>query len=188
MIDSTIPVTPAILQTLAIAAYDGDEAALDALRYIAVSGAPEGWLVSSHMIVARDEFGRIWLPTRDGAVAVPIPASRLSSMSLDGLSALEAEIAGERARRAGTGIEIRNGRDGDVADAPDGGAVLRVRWAVEEQSTDTWYPSSEAAEAALIALARAHGRVPSRNSDGRFAVDLTCNGCCTSNAWVEYWS
>jgi hypothetical protein len=104
----------------------------------------------------------------------------------DELLALRAEINSELARRAGTGIKVWSDRDGRVADTPDGGAMLKVRW--RTGSSHTWYQNVVAAEAGLVALADKHRIVPNRSLDGRFAVDLTCDGCASFEAWVEDWS
>jgi hypothetical protein len=102
----------------------------------------------------------------------------LKEMSLDELTQLEAAIYGERARRAGKAVIVRdrNGRH----PCPAGGALLAVDWAVSDQSYLAWYPTRAAARAALAALAASEGRVP----ESPDYVDLTYDGCLPSTAEV----
>jgi hypothetical protein len=101
----------------------------------------------------------------------------LKSLSLDGLKALQANINGELAARAGRGLLVWNA-EGYRVQAPNGGAVLHVSYALSSASYDEWYPTEAAAMAALYKLA---GDKP---VTGRF-VNLTKQGCSESSAWVE---
>jgi hypothetical protein len=73
-------------------------------------------------------------------------------------------------------------RDVDL-ECPSGGAVLEVRWAVDDQSYDEWFSTVEAANASLEAIAAAHGRRVDRSTRG-YSVDLTASGCIPSSARV----
>lgn len=79
-------------------------------------------------------------------------------------------------------ITIWTGRDGDIAQAPPYGAILRVDWAVRQSSYEDWYPTIETAKAALAALAAEYHRLP---SDNGMYVDLTADGCIESYARVS---
>jgi hypothetical protein len=108
----------------------------------------------------------------------------LTQLSLDELTKLEASIAGERARRAGEPLEIYS-RGVQHASPPAGGFCLHVRWAISDQSYVDWYPTLEAATAAIESLAKSEGRVVDHR-DGHFpSVDLTVPGCISSDAWVQ---
>jgi hypothetical protein len=106
----------------------------------------------------------------------------LSSLSLEQLAALETEILAQRAERAGEPILVCD-RAG-AKPCPCGGALLHVRWAVEDCSYDEWYSSTEAANAALEEIAQAEGAVVDRTKEG-YACDMTRAGCYESSAWVE---
>jgi hypothetical protein len=106
--------------------------------------------------------------------------SDIRGMSATKLKQLSAEIKGELVRRSGEGLLVED-RGGEWrCDTPAGGALLVVDWAVHERSYKKWYPSLEAAEAALISLI---GDTPLQ--DGKLYADLTAPGCNTSAAWVE---
>lgn len=87
---------------------------------------------------------------------------------------------GQLAEFAGVPLVIEQ-RGEHLNDIPAGGALLEVSWAVANQSYTEWYPSVEAAKAALLKLARSEGRAPAE--DGMY-VDLTASGCHSSSAWV----
>lgn len=59
---------------------------------------------------------------------------------------------------------------------------MGVYWAVSDQSVERWYPTEEAARAALQSLALSEGRVA--REDGMY-VDLTAYNYHTSYARVE---
>lgn len=92
-----------------------------------------------------------------------------------------ANLKGELAALAGEGLEVWNGLDGGVADTPEGGATLTVEWAISDRSYMAWYPTTEAAKAALLKVAADNHCVP---SDDGFYVDLTAQGCHSSKAYV----
>lgn len=106
------------------------------------------------------------------------PGPRTADLIRKEITALEAELH----ILSGEGFCTWDGMHGDLADIPPGGALLCARWAIEDRSYDVWYSTTEAAKAALLALAREHGAVP--DQDG-FHVDLTSPGCHTSRAWVQ---
>lgn len=91
-----------------------------------------------------------------------------------------ATLEGQLYVLSGKGLEIYRGPD-KIRDIPPGGALLDVSWAVSDQSYQEWYPTTEAAKAALLALARKEGCTP---SDNGLYVDLTSPGCQPSSAWV----
>jgi hypothetical protein len=105
--------------------------------------------------------------------------------TVDTIRAEIAALRGELAELSGEPIETWNGIADYIADPPPGGAFLDFRiagdWVNSQYSYQKWYPSVEAAKAALLKLAQREGRVPDR--DG-FHVDLTAPGCQTSQAWV----
>ncbi len=105
---------------------------------------------------------------------------KYQEMSTAELRSILAEINGELTRRANGSIPIWDGRNGQVGVAPSGGALLEVEWAVKDQSYQDWYPSEDAALAALHILAASHGRVPVNGQ-----VDLTARGCHASYAVVR---
>jgi hypothetical protein len=109
----------------------------------------------------------------------------LTKLTLDELSELEASIAGERSRRSGEPLEIWNGREGQIATRPPGGFILKCSWAIEDQSYADWYPTEEAAIAALEALAKSERRVVTRREGYWPSVDLTAPGCYPSRAWIS---
>lgn len=92
-----------------------------------------------------------------------------------------ANLKGELAALAGEGLEVWNGLDGGVADTPEGGATLTVEWAISDRSYTAWYPTTEAAKAALLKVAADNHCVP---SDDGFYVGLTAQGCHSSKAYV----
>jgi hypothetical protein len=108
----------------------------------------------------------------------------LTKLTLDELSTLEASIAGERSRRSGEPLEIYS-RCVQHASPPAGGYCLHVRWAVEDQSYVDWYPTLEAATAAIEALAKSEGRVVDYREGYLPSVDLTVPGCHPSSAWIS---
>lgn len=80
------------------------------------------------------------------------------------------------------GLEIWNGRDGDIRDCPEGGATVTLNYCSPiDGNWERWYPSTEAAKAKLLEIARRDGRIPDANG---LRVDLTAPGCHTSNAYV----
>lgn len=103
--------------------------------------------------------------------------TRTAEQIREQISALEAELV----TLSGEPLLIWTGRDGDVADCPEWGATLTVLWAVEDHSYCEWYPTTEAAKAALLRVARSNGTTP---SEGGFSVDLTVPGCHSSRAYV----
>lgn len=82
---------------------------------------------------------------------------------------------------SGEPIVLWTGEEGDVADQPPGGATLTVEWAIHEHSYRAWYPSTEQAKAALLAVAYENDTVPA--PDG-LHVGLTSPGCHSSRAYV----
>jgi hypothetical protein len=94
--------------------------------------------------------------------------------------ALETDIDAERQRSVGP-LRIWD-REVDRP-CPSGGAILHVRWAVGGYSYDEWYPTIQAANAALEILAAKNGRQVDRSNLG-YSVDLTLSGCHSSSAWV----
>lgn len=106
----------------------------------------------------------------------------ISGLSVDGLRRLQAAIKGRITEMSEDSLVIWTGDDGDVADCPKGGVILRQRWAAGgRHDMDEWYPSLQAAKAALLDLAKANGRTPSPNG---CYVDLTREGCHSSGAWI----
>lgn len=93
-----------------------------------------------------------------------------------------AKLTGELAALEGTAIHIWDGTAGDLQDAPPGGALLHVSWAVSDHSYTMWYPTLEGAKAALLRLARENGCVPNKSG---IHVDLTSPGCHSSSATIE---
>jgi len=93
------------------------------------------------------------------------------------------ELEGQLSTLAGEGLPIWSGRDGGIyfQDMPTGGATLTVEWAVSDHSYEDWYPTTEAAKAALLELARANFRAVNENG---FEADLTAPGCHDSRAYV----
>ena len=120
-----------------------------------------------------------WLGAREPDSTSSFDVNGLSS---DELNRLESAIHARRAVLAGTGLTIWTQQDGTVEDCPDYGAVLSCRWAHSDQDDDVWYPTVEAALAALDAIARGHGRL---RAPGDVFVDLTSPGCHSSEAWVQ---
>jgi hypothetical protein len=75
-------------------------------------------------------------------------------------------------------IVVWTGRDGDVADCPDGGAFLDVKWAHSEQSYCAWYPTVDAAKAELAGLAvDFHAAIDSTGLN----ADMTAHGASESS-------
>lgn len=101
-----------------------------------------------------------------------------SGTSADDIRKALVEALGEV---SGQGVVIWTHRDGQLEPQPNNGAVLRERWANDDQDVDTWYPTEEKAQAALAALALFHGRTP---STPRY-VDLTRSGCSESYASIK---
>lgn len=93
-----------------------------------------------------------------------------------------AALEGELAAIEGKPLRLYDGHYGQVHDTPQGGAILHVQWAISDQSYEDWYPTTEAAKAALLRLARDCGTAPDATG---FHVDLTAPGCHQSSAWVE---
>lgn len=106
----------------------------------------------------------------------------LENITIEQLSELETAIDAERARRAGSGLAIRTDAGEEVRDPPPGGALLTMYFCTDRSESIDWYPTVDAAMAALSRLARAHGR----KVDGHF-VDLTVPGCYQSYARVDAW-
>lgn len=104
-----------------------------------------------------------------------------SSRTVEEIRAEIANLKGELASLSGTGLEIWNGRDGGVNECPDGGAVLSEVWALDEHSKDIWYPTAEAAKAALALLAEEHH---SAVDGSGFNLDLTAYDSHDSRAYV----
>jgi hypothetical protein len=105
----------------------------------------------------------------------------LTHLSLEELAQLETDIDAERHRRRGTPLRVWD-RDGERP-YPSGGAILHVQWAVADHSYSDWYPTLEAANAALEIIAAGHERLVERRDRGYY-VDLTLSGCHGSSAWV----
>ena len=105
---------------------------------------------------------------------------QLSLMSESDIRDLMVEVLAAKAKDSGSPIELWSGREGDVADRPEDGAVLTVVWAIEDRSYQDWYGTTEEAMSALSALAVKHRRVVSGQS-----VDLTMPGCVESYAHVK---
>jgi hypothetical protein len=111
-------------------------------------------------------------------------SAMLDRMSVAELGELDALIVAARARRAGEPIEIYS-RCVQHASPPAGGYCLHVRWAISDQSYVDWYPTLEAATAAIEALAKREGRVVDKREGYWPSVDLTCPGCHPSRAWIS---
>jgi hypothetical protein len=108
----------------------------------------------------------------------------LSTMDLGALSALQAQIDGELARRAGESRCVRRGDE--RYRCPPGGALLCVRPAVGgDRNADYWYPSLEAANAALRRGWPKSEIGPSARDQEALYVDYTAAGCDSSTAWTE---
>ncbi len=106
----------------------------------------------------------------------------ISWLDVDGLRALLARIEGRLAELAGKPLVLRC-EYGPEHDRPPGGAVLCTSWATYRHGHDRdWYPTADAARAALLALARREGRAPEPHG---WSVDLTSPGCCESSAWID---
>jgi hypothetical protein len=117
-------------------------------------------------------------------MAEAINAHRIRRMGARNVNDVRSEITkleSELAALAGEPLLIWDGRNGDVRDCPPGGARLYVSWAINDRSYEEWYPTTEAAKAALLKLAHANGRVP---DDQGMHVDLTAPGCHSSSARV----
>lgn len=97
----------------------------------------------------------------------------LCRLALVEIDARLAQLAGEPLVLESCGYEY--------GDPPVGGATLSVDWAVTNKSYVEWYPTAEAARAALLALAREYGCRP--REDGWY-VDLTALNCDHSSAHV----
>jgi len=105
----------------------------------------------------------------------------LNTLSLDDLYALKIALEGEFARRAGKSVTISRGCED--FERPPGGAILYDRPAIGgDRNSAEWYPTIEAANAALIAMAG--GRVIDDRNDGGKSLDYTANGCQESRAWT----
>jgi hypothetical protein len=104
----------------------------------------------------------------------------LSVADAEELRMLRVAIDGELARRAGTGLVVTEGGR-YVADVPPGGAMLHVSWCTSDGPDETWFPSVDAARAALVRLADESHRAVSVVG---LSVDLTPQGCVESSACV----
>ena len=92
-------------------------------------------------------------------------------------------LEGLLATMSGGGLCTWDGRNGIIADTPDGpGFELHVDWAINENSYVLWYRDIETPRANLLNLARENGCAPSANG---LSVDLTSPGCHTSRAWIQ---
>lgn len=101
----------------------------------------------------------------------------LQPLTLAELDTLESDISAERARRAGHPLNITS-RDIDRP-CPSYGWLLDVTWAVSDLSYVDWYPTEDAARAALHQLAAGTACVEGDT------VDLTSPGCHYSGASIR---
>jgi hypothetical protein len=104
-----------------------------------------------------------------------------NTRTVEDIRANIAALEGELATLAGKPLQIWNREVGDLHDQPPGGATLTCEWANSQYDSAEWFPTTEAAKAALLQLARQKGCVP--DEDG-FRVDLTHPGCHGSSAYV----
>lgn len=103
----------------------------------------------------------------------------LSKYTVPQLTQLQTQIRAELVRRAAGAICL-----GDNERVPRGGAILKDRPAIGgDRNTDTWYPTIEAANAALAAMA-GNLKVNDRGN-GAMMLDYTVRGCQDSLAWTE---
>lgn len=89
----------------------------------------------------------------------------LTTLSLEDLHALKVAIDGEFARRTGKSVTVSRGCED--YERPPGGALLYDRPAIGgDRNTCDWYPSLEAANAALLAMSGGR-QVDDRNDGGK---------------------
>jgi hypothetical protein len=105
--------------------------------------------------------------------------TNLSTLSLEELGRLDAAIAGELAARADRSLTIRTSDGEYVQSPPAGGALLHIYFCTDPTASIDWYPSVNAARAALAALGKARHRAV----DGDY-LDLTVAGCHPSYAKI----
>jgi hypothetical protein len=102
----------------------------------------------------------------------------LSALSLEELTQLDAAIAGELSVRSGTSLTIRTSDGEYVQSPPAGGAFLHIYFCTDQSESIDWYPSVDAARAALVRLGKAHHRA----CEGDY-LNLSTAGCYPS--WAQ---
>ena len=110
----------------------------------------------------------------------------LTSMTTEALTQLAADVRGEMSRRAGEPLLAWRGSNCDAGESyhiPAGGALLCDRPAIGgDRSRDYWYPSLDAANAALR-LSAGDSTVVVRE-DGTTECDYTASNCSESRMWT----
>ncbi len=167
------PAPYAVVYTITDGAHAGTYLHLNQTGYMVEStdfwrDHPGSVLLNARGMVWNDAFG--WVNT-----------STLAAGNPQAIRAQLAALEGELARLSDEPILIWSSWHGDCADIPPGGALLTVSWAGPAESTTRWYPSLEAAKAALLLIARAEETAPDESG---LNVDLTRHGCGSSRAYI----
>lgn len=91
---------------------------------------------------------------RDRVIALIESANRQGPETVTEIRAEITRLEGELSRLSGQPIRIWDGEQGYYADVPPGGALLDIETGNASQAVQWWYPSLEAAKAALLVYAR----------------------------------